>query len=59
MYGAQECSAKADHYAQLARSATSISERDRLQRLQQSYSLMARSAQFTASLDDLIAKLRR
>ena len=53
MYGAQECSAKADHYAQLAREARSIGEHDRLQRLERSYSLLARSAQFTASLDNM------
>ena len=54
MYGAQECSAKADHYAQLARDATSMAERDRLQRMQRSYALMARSAQFTDSLNNVI-----
>jgi hypothetical protein len=59
MYGVQECSAKADHYAQLAQNANSIAERNRLQRMQRSYSLMARSAQLTASLDDLIADLKR
>ena len=41
MYGVQECHAKADHYAQLALNAESMAERDRLRRMQRSYSLMA------------------
>ncbi len=59
MYGVQECHAKADHYAQLALNAKSMAERDQLRRMQRSYSLMARSAQFTATLDEFITRLRR
>jgi hypothetical protein len=56
MYSAQECSAKADHYAQLARDAPSMVERDRLQRMQRSYSLMVRNAQFIASLEKTVTR---
>jgi hypothetical protein len=58
MCGAQDYGARAGHYAKLVRDAKSTAERDRFQRMQRSYSLMERSAQFTAVLDDLIAKLK-
>ena len=59
MYGAQECRKKAEHCAHLARDAKSMAERDRLQRMQRSYLLAARSAQFSASLDELITRVKR
>ena len=57
MYGVDEYQAKAEDYEALAQATPSIVERDRLLRMKRSYALMARSAQFTAKLDGVIAGL--
>jgi hypothetical protein len=46
MYTVEAYAAKAEHYAELSRAATSPDERDRWHRLQRSYALLARNAAF-------------
>jgi len=58
MYEARECQSQAEHYARLAERAGSRRERDRLLRMKRAYELMARGAEFNASLDELMRRLK-
>lgn len=58
MYPAPDCRSKANHYAELAQRAKSVQDRDQLLRMQRSYDLMARSADFDVALNDLIQRFK-
>jgi hypothetical protein len=59
MSKAHEYRSKAETYAELARNAASPHDRKRHLRMQRSYELLARSAEFGTSLDQLIEQLKR
>ena len=58
MHEAHDYRSRAESYAQLALTAKSSQDRDRLLRMKRSYDLLARSAEFGSALDRHIQSLR-
>ena len=58
MLAAQDCRSQAERHARLAQQAKSLQDRDRHLRMERSYELMARSADFGKALDELIQTLK-
>jgi hypothetical protein len=54
----QEYRTRANAYAERALHARSLQERDQFRRMQRSYELLARSAEFDVSLNQLLVQLK-
>jgi len=58
MLASEQCRSEAAKYAALAQGAKSRVEQNRYLRMERSYELMARSAEFDAALHELLQQLK-